>query len=106
MSQSRRPSPFHRGEPDDLQRHRPVRHPARPGEPLPFDPPAAVMALHREAPLRRLKYYPDGTLGWLVTSHRLGRQVLADQRFKSRFTAPVQVPVPMPGLEEFRRLRG
>ncbi len=72
----------------------------------PFDPPAAVMALHREAPLRRLKYYPDGTLGWLVTSHRLGRQVLADQRFKSRFTAPVQVPVPMPGLEEFADFEG
>ena len=72
----------------------------------PFDPPAAVMALHHEAPLRRLKYYPDGTLGWLVTSHRLGRQVLADQRFKSRFTAPVQVPVPMPGLEEFADFEG
>ncbi len=72
----------------------------------PFDPPAAVMALHREAPLRRLRYYPDGALGWLVTSHRLGRLVLADPRFKSRFTAPVKVPVPMPGLEEFAGFEG
>ena len=55
----------------------------------PFDPPAAALALHREAPLRRMRYYPDGTEGWLVTSHRLARKVLADTRFKSRLSAPV-----------------
>ncbi|RRR98235.1 cytochrome P450 [Glycomyces terrestris] len=71
-----------------------------------YDPPAALMALHREAPLRRLRYHPDGALGWIVTSHRLGRLVLADRRFKSRFTAPVKVPVPMPGLEALAGVEG
>jgi cytochrome P450 len=64
-----------------------------------YDPPAALMALHREAPLRRLRYYPDGTLGWIVTDHRLGRKVLADTRFKSQLTAPIKVPIPMPQIE-------
>jgi cytochrome P450 len=65
----------------------------------PFDPPAAVMALHRGAEMRRLRYHPDGRLGWLVTSHRLARKVLADTRFSSVLGSPVQAPVPMPGLE-------
>ncbi|GAB3741571.1 cytochrome P450 [Microlunatus parietis] len=72
----------------------------------PFDPPAAVMALHREAPLRRLRYFPEGRLGWLVTSHALCRQVLADTRFRSRLAAPLQVPVPMGGLEAYGDFEG
>ncbi|GAA1692251.1 cytochrome P450 [Glycomyces endophyticus] len=64
-----------------------------------YDPPAALMALHREAPLRRLRYFPDGTLGWIVTDHRLGRKVLADPRFRSRLVAPIKVPIPMPQVE-------
>ncbi|WP_026928646.1 cytochrome P450 [Glycomyces tenuis] len=71
-----------------------------------FDPPQALMALHREAPLRRMRYYPDGAEGWLVTSHRLARKALADPRFKSRLTAPVKVPVPVSGIEDYAGLEG
>jgi cytochrome P450 len=72
----------------------------------PFDPPAAVMALHRGAEMRRMRYYPNGELGWLVTSHRLARKVLADTRFSSRLGAPIQVPVPMPGIEAYADHQG
>jgi cytochrome P450 len=47
----------------------------------PFDPPAELSEL---APITRLTY-PDGHLGWLVTSHALAREVLADNRFSARF---------------------
>lgn len=46
----------------------------------PFDPPAALGQLRDRAPLCRLRY-PDGHVGWLVTSHALARAVLADARF-------------------------
>ncbi|MFC3493172.1 cytochrome P450 [Glycomyces rhizosphaerae] len=72
----------------------------------PFDPPAAVMALHRGAEMRRMKYYPEGRLGWLVTSHRLARKVLADTRFSSTLGGPAQVPIPMPGLEGYLDFEG
>jgi cytochrome P450 len=71
-----------------------------------FDPPAAVMALHRGAEMRRMRYHPDGELGWLVTSHRLARKVLADTRFSSTLGSPVQVPVPMPGIEAYAGFEG
>jgi cytochrome P450 len=67
----------------------------------PFDPPAAVMALHRGSEMRRMRYYPDGRLGWLVTSHRLARKVLADTRFSSTLGGPALAPIPMPGLEAY-----
>lgn len=72
----------------------------------PFDPPAAVMALHRGAEMRRMKYYPEGRLGWLVTSHRLARKVLADTRFSSTLGGPAQVPIPMPGLDGYLDFEG
>jgi cytochrome P450 len=53
---------------------------ARPG---PFDPPPALARLRERRPLCRLRY-PDGHLGWLVTSHALARAVLADPRFSVR----------------------
>ena len=72
----------------------------------PFDPPAAIMALHRGAEMRRMRYYPEGRLGWLVTSHRLARKVLADTRFSSTLGSPAQVPIPMPGLEGYLDFEG
>ncbi|WP_306999620.1 cytochrome P450 [Amycolatopsis thermophila] len=56
----------------------------------PFDPPAEL----RERPaLSRLRY-PDGHTGWLVTSHALVREVLADPRFSVR---PELRHLPVPG---------
>ncbi|WP_194421296.1 cytochrome P450 [Microbacterium abyssi] len=53
-----------------------------------FDPPA-VFADHREhEPIRPL-LYPDGEIGWLVTTHDLVRQVLGDARFT--MTKPARV---------------
>src|SRR2546429_354394 len=47
-----------------------------------FDPPPELAALRSEHPVTRLRY-PDGALGWLVTSYDLVRAVLSDQRFSS-----------------------
>ncbi|MFE5740229.1 cytochrome P450 [Streptomyces celluloflavus] len=49
----------------------------------PFDPPAGLAELREQRPLSRLNY-PDGHTGWLVTSHALVREVLADPRFSVR----------------------
>ncbi|MCF1592602.1 cytochrome P450 [Streptomyces muensis] len=46
----------------------------------PFDPPSEVLDDPR--PLRRFRF-PDGHLGWLVTSFELGRAVLGDDRFSA-----------------------
>jgi cytochrome P450 len=46
----------------------------------PLDPPAG---LRERGSLSRLAY-ADGKTGWLVTSHALTRQILADQRFSAR----------------------
>ncbi|MEW1846138.1 cytochrome P450 [Nonomuraea angiospora] len=51
--------------------------------PNPFDPPDGLAELRASAPITRLAY-PDGHLGWLVTSHALVREVLADRRFSAR----------------------
>jgi cytochrome P450 len=72
----------------------------------PFDPPAAIMALHRGSEMQRMKYYPEGREGWLVTGHRLGRKALADTRFSSHLAAPYQVPIPMPGIEAYIGFEG
>ncbi|WHT23138.1 cytochrome P450 [Crossiella sp. CA-258035] len=50
----------------------------------PFDPPAELGRLRERQPLTRL-VFGDGHLGWLATSHRLVRAVLADSRFSSRY---------------------
>jgi cytochrome P450 len=59
-----------------------------------YDPPPALMAL-QEQPLRPMRYYPDGTEGWLVTGHAEARRILADPRFVTgeQFThSPTELP--------------
>jgi cytochrome P450 len=59
-----------------------------------YDPPSGLMDLQSK-PLRPIRYYPDGTEGWLVTGHAEGRKVLADPRFATgeRFThSPTELP--------------
>lgn len=46
----------------------------------PFDPPNSLGRLRDSQPLSRLRF-PDGHIGWLVTSHALARTVLGDPRF-------------------------
>ncbi|NYI07914.1 cytochrome P450 [Allostreptomyces psammosilenae] len=61
----------------------------------PFDPPPELARLREERPLRRLSF-PDGHLGWLVTSHALARTVMADPRFSARMElrhTPIHRPV-------------
>ncbi len=48
-----------------------------------FDPPPELGALRAERPISRMRF-PDGHIGWLVTSHALARAVLADRRFSSQ----------------------
>ena len=62
----------------------------------PFDPPARLTELCQHRPVSRMTY-PDGHLGWLVTSHSAVRAVLADLRFSSRqelLRSPVLIPMP------------
>jgi cytochrome P450 len=46
----------------------------------PLDPPGELGQLRASEPVSRLRF-PDGHIGWLVTSHELGRAVLGDRRF-------------------------
>ncbi|MBW4721737.1 cytochrome P450 [Saccharothrix obliqua] len=48
-----------------------------------LNPPAVLGELRTTEPVARLRF-PDGHLGWLITSHELARAVLADRRFSSR----------------------
>lgn len=50
----------------------------------PFDPPPELAELRAERPLVRMTF-PDGHVGWLVTSHELARAVLGDRRFSARY---------------------
>jgi cytochrome P450 len=68
----------------------------------PFDPPAELGELREESPLHRL-VYPDGHVGWLVTSHRLARVVLGDRRFSIRHIK-TRAPVEMALTQAFREL--
>ncbi|MDT8909786.1 cytochrome P450 [Amycolatopsis sp. PS_44_ISF1] len=45
-----------------------------------FDPPAVFDALRESRPLAKM-VYPDGHVGWIVSSYELVRQVLSDPRF-------------------------
>ncbi|MFG2049590.1 cytochrome P450 [Micromonospora sp. NPDC048935] len=65
----------------------------------PFDPPPELAALRPTAPLSRLSY-PDGHVGWLVTSYDLAREILADPRFSARSEFK-RVPVARPGAGSF-----
>ncbi len=61
----------------------------------PFDPPAELRRLRAGRPINRLAF-PDGHLGWLVTGHAAGRQVLSDPRFSARQELrhfPVRLPL-------------
>lgn len=53
----------------------------------PFDPPPELSTLRNEQPMCPL-LYPDGHIGWLVTSHPLARTLLADARFSIRPQRP------------------
>ncbi|MEY9877101.1 cytochrome P450 [Streptacidiphilus sp. MAP12-33] len=65
----------------------------------PFDPPPELMEGQETAPLRRMSY-PDGHVGWLVTSHQLARQMLTDPRFSARSEFK-RAPVHRPGIDPF-----
>lgn len=56
-----------------------------------FDPPAELGQIREQQPVSRLRY-PDGHVGWLVTSHALARSVLGDTRFSMH---PMRLPVPV-----------
>jgi cytochrome P450 len=61
--------------------------------PTPFDPPEDYRKLREDQPVSRLAM-PDGSLGWLVTSYELVRQVMSGPQFSSRFsniTNPLRV---------------
>jgi cytochrome P450 len=45
-----------------------------------FDPPSVFAALREERPLARM-VYPDGHVGWIVSSYELVREVIGDPRF-------------------------
>jgi cytochrome P450 len=45
-----------------------------------FDPPSVFASLCEERPLARM-VYPDGHVGWIVSSYELVREVLSDLRF-------------------------
>ncbi|WP_067794733.1 cytochrome P450 [Actinomadura formosensis] len=45
-----------------------------------FDPPSVFASLREERPLARM-VYPDGHVGWIVSSYALVREVLSDPRF-------------------------
>lgn len=49
----------------------------------PFDAPEQLARLREHEPISPLAY-PDGHVGWLVTSYDLSRRVLADRRFSRR----------------------
>lgn len=65
----------------------------------PISPPPDLLSLHDEASLRPLQY-PDGHVGWLVTSYELARSVLSDPRFSARSESK-HVPVLRPGADPF-----
>jgi cytochrome P450 len=60
-----------------------------------FDPAPELSTLREQRPLCRLRY-PDGHVGWLVTSYALARQLLLDPRFTVRkIRSPVGDPATM-----------
>ncbi|MER6174754.1 cytochrome P450 [Streptosporangium sp. NPDC001681] len=71
------------------------------GRPDPFTPPERLASLREERPVTPMTY-PDGRVGWLVTSYPAVRSILADPRFSSRREL-LNVPVPFPLMQEMRR---
>lgn len=64
----------------------------------PLDPPDELARLREQRPLSPMSF-PDGHVGWLVTSHELVRAVLADSRFSSRHEL---MHYPFPGGEDIQ----
>ncbi|WP_405145317.1 cytochrome P450 [Sphaerisporangium sp. NBC_01403] len=60
----------------------------------PFDPPAELAGLREKHPVSPMAF-PDGHVGWLVTTHALVRAVLSDPRFSARAEL-LHFPVPGP----------
>lgn len=65
----------------------------------PLDPPCELAIVRAESPLRRMTY-PDGHVGWLVTSHGLARRMLTDPRMSARSELK-RPPVGRDGIEPF-----
>ncbi|MGB2712281.1 MAG: cytochrome P450 [Conexibacter sp.] len=65
-----------------------------------FDPPADLEELRIHRPLCRLRY-PDGHIGWLITSHRLAKQVYNDPLFTMQ---PIH-PMPVAGDQAMPQVR-
>jgi cytochrome P450 len=67
------------------------------------DPASELQALREERPVARLSF-PDGTAGWLVTSHGLARAVLSDARFEQwSGLPPAGDPAVIAAAAEFRQ---
>ena len=64
----------------------------------PFDPSPELARLRETRPVSRMTF-PDGHLGWLVTSHAGVRAVLADNRFSSRADL-ARAPIAGPRLDQ------
>ncbi|MEU8270353.1 cytochrome P450 [Sphaerisporangium sp. NPDC049002] len=67
----------------------------------PFDPPPELTELREKHPVSPM-LFPDGHVGWLVTSHALTRAVLADPRFSARAEL-LHFPLPGPTATAERR---
>ncbi|GAA4239898.1 cytochrome P450 [Actinomadura meridiana] len=67
--------------------------------PDPLDPPLELAEWRDREPLRRMRY-PDGHIGWLVTSYELARAMLSDPRFSARSEFK-RAPVARPGVDPF-----
>lgn len=65
----------------------------------PLDPPPELIRLSQEKAIHRLMY-PDGHLGWLVTSYEMVRKILTDPRF-SALSEFKRAPILRPGVEPF-----
>jgi cytochrome P450 len=65
----------------------------------PFDPPPELSEYREREPIERM-VYPDGHVGWIVTSHSLARAVLSDHRFSARSEFK-RAPVSRPGADPF-----
>jgi cytochrome P450 len=65
----------------------------------PFDPPTALATWRATEPLRQMRY-PDGHIGWIVTSHGMARRLLTDPRISARSEFK-RAPKSRPGTEPF-----
>lgn len=71
----------------------------------PFDPAPELAALREQSPLCRMRY-PDGHVGWLVTSYELARKLLVDARFSMKpFRPPVGDPAKTAEVQEVEGAR-